>query len=351
MGKSKQLLPKYEENDEEPIKEFMQYHIGGGDVSVSMDDIAIAMSKEVYQKILSYVMATGDEISGLGMCKKQGSVIRVYELIMPKQQNSGSNTELDEEDTSKIITDMVRAGRDMSELRCWWHSHVNMKCFWSATDETTCRKIGQGDWFISIVANKKNRMLARLDIYKPFRLTLDNIEIMVEDNIEFIIPQSIKDEIEEKVSPKSYYQTGQRWNQNTGYNYFGSDWWNKKTHGKKDGSFKKGTRTLRWNKQDRTLEVFDEKRKEWVSEADSNRRDYQAELEILTKDVPTPPLAEWDGEMVITNGMETFKPCNDGRKFGDVPPTEIFEYCKGAERDVPLCKSCAYKKECDMFFV
>ncbi len=121
MGKKKHNLPALEDKRDEPISEAMQYHIGGGEVSVSMDDITVAMPKTVYQKLISYVMATGDEISGLGMCKKQGSIIRIYELIMPKQQNSGSTTELDEADVSKIVTDMVRNGRDLSELRMWWH--------------------------------------------------------------------------------------------------------------------------------------------------------------------------------------------------------------------------------------
>ncbi len=229
-----------------------------------------------------------------------------------------------------------------------------MKCFWSGTDETTCRKIGQGDWFLSIVANKKRNMLARLDIYKPFRLTLDNIEIAVEDDIAFVIPQEIKDEIAEKVSTR-YYNT----NQNFGRNYYGDnhnswdkeDWWNKNTKEKKDGSFKRGTRTIRWNKTTRTLEVFDVIKNEWVSEVESIRNDYQAELDVIAQCSDTPTPAKWDVDKVVINDGETFKPCNDGRKFGDVPPPEVFEYCKGADRNIPLCGSCAYKKECDLFFI
>ena len=328
--------------------EKVSYSVSGGQVSVSLDDIVVAMPKPIYQKLMYYIMATTDEISGLGMCRKEGSRITIYELIMPKQENTGASTEIDEEDLSKIITDMVRANRDMSELRLWYHSHSNMKCFWSGTDEATCRKIGQGDWFLSIVANRKKQLLARLDIYKPFHIILDQIEVVVEDDITFEIPQEIKDEVEQKVSCKNY---GRNQFGCGGYqrNWGENDWWNKKK--KKDDTFQKGPRTFRWNKTLRQLEVFDEDKKEWVAEVEMARKDYQAELDLIVKECETPAPAKWDGEKVVMNSGDTFKPCNDGRKFGDVPPEEVFEYCKGSERNVPLCGSCSYKKECDLFFI
>jgi len=197
--------------------------------------------------------------------------------------------------------------------------------FWSGTDDKCCDKLGGGDFSVSIVANRKKKLLGRVDIYKPFRVTISGIDIVVEDTVSFVIPQSIKDEVEEKVDTR-----------------FGGLWKNRSRSVDREDY----TKDNLYERQLSNLRKWDYLSGRWVA---WNRETMNWEKEVLEdKDVEVYD-GEWDAkrqEVVLADG-DTFCPISDTRKFGDVPPEEVFILCKGDT--VVSCGVCVYRKECDEF--
>ena len=101
------------------------------------------------------------------------------DLFLPKQVCSPGGTELDQESVATLIMEIDRAGADAGKLRLWFHSHGSMDVFWSQTDETCISNLANGDYVLSLVTNKRGSTLARLDIFKPVRLTVDHVPVSV----------------------------------------------------------------------------------------------------------------------------------------------------------------------------
>ncbi|MHA1169635.1 MAG: hypothetical protein ACTSRU_17545 [Candidatus Hodarchaeales archaeon] len=211
-------------------------------------------------------------------------------------------------------------------------SHAEMDIFWSATDDKCCEKLGGGDFTISIVANRNKKMLGRLDIYKPFPVTISGIDIKIEDEIVFDIPQDIQDEVDEKVSRRvTYYNRG-------GY-YGGLYRTEKKANCGAEFLDRDGLKK-RYNSDKYAFEAYDEEKKEWVLE-----RDFYNSVEV--QDGKKQNAIFVDGMVYMEDGR-TFNPAKDNRIFGDVPPPEMLDVCEGEH--IKLCKDCAYRVECLAYF-
>jgi len=212
--------------------------------------------------------------------------------------------------------------------------------FWSGTDDTCCEKLGGGDFTVSIVLNKAKQFLGRIDIYKPFPITISGIKIVVEDSAELAIPQAIKDEVEEKVNARVIQRTGWPWDKQG----FGNRKdYNEAIAFEQDGLLK------RYSFIHTCMEVFDEVKREWIKEVEytgpnckrkeSEKKDTETDIDYYYNNG-----AVWNGTHVELKSGETFDPLTDRRKFGEVPPQEIFELCQG-ER-MGMCAECVYMKEC-----
>ncbi|MHA1169636.1 MAG: hypothetical protein ACTSRU_17550 [Candidatus Hodarchaeales archaeon] len=123
--KKKKLLPNLLDFNEEPADvEKMSTVVSSPGHDVSIGSVSIVMSKDIYQKLMYYVMATTDEISGLGICAWDNESIRVEEIFLLKQENTSASTELDDEEVSKLMNQLIRNGKDVSGLRFWWHKEA-----------------------------------------------------------------------------------------------------------------------------------------------------------------------------------------------------------------------------------
>jgi len=322
--RKKKALPSILEHEEEQEK--MRMVVSGGNLEMEIKDLTIVLPKPIYQQIIHYTMATEDEISCLGMCRWDNKEIRVYELFLPKQVNSTGSTLLDEDEAAKILTNLIRAGRNPAELRLWFHSHGNMGVFWSGTDDDCCKTLGVTDFSVSIVGNRKKKLLGRVDIYKPFHLTISGVDIAVEDEVDFTIPQRIKDEVDEKVEKKTYWTRKE-------YDGYSNGQYCTPTYSKKGGLERK------FNWVEKVWEVYDKEKKAWVEEDEYYRNLLTAENETIA--------GEWDGEQVALKDGSTFCPKTDKRKFGDVPPTVMFDICMETG---DICLKCVYRTECDAYF-
>jgi predicted RNA-binding Zn-ribbon protein involved in translation (DUF1610 family) len=137
----------------------------------------IKFENEAYKKLLFYVNNCDVEISGYGKSRVEKDEIIVEDVIIIKQKCTGTQTDIDDKATFEFFKERLDAGEDVKSWNVWWHSHVNMGVFWSATDENTAKNLSSGgNYLISIVANKRGEYLGRVDIFpknnSPFEIKI-----------------------------------------------------------------------------------------------------------------------------------------------------------------------------------
>ena len=163
----------------------------------------VILSTKAHLQYKYYVDLIDYEISGVGLVEKQdGGILYVTELFLLNQTVTGTETRLHKDDVIKFMMEkMEDQNFPMEKLRLWWHSHVNVDTFWSSTDSGTINNLDldlpEDNWWLSIVANKSGKRRARVDTYAPFRLTVDNINVELGDDLELM--EEIANEIEAKV--------------------------------------------------------------------------------------------------------------------------------------------------------
>ena len=148
-------------------------------------DIGIFIDGEAWAKLRHWVKLSGDnEVSCLGLIDelKDGeriTALLVSEIYLLDQKVSGADVELDDKAVANLMIQLATDGIDTSRLRCWIHSHAGMKTFWSSTDEECCSQLANNSYSVSIVTNLRGDLLSRIDIYNPFRVTLNKVPIQI----------------------------------------------------------------------------------------------------------------------------------------------------------------------------
>jgi len=160
----------------------------------------IYITTQAYLKLKYYTQAVEGEISGLGTGHKIDlNNVLIDNIYCFKQESSATATDLDKADVANFYQKMQNDGKDISEIRVWWHSHGKMEAYFSATDDETIKNSFQCDNFlISVVINRELTMKGRVDIFEPFKYELNaNVEILLEDTK---LKTEIDKEVEEKVN-------------------------------------------------------------------------------------------------------------------------------------------------------
>ena len=148
-----------------------------------MDNIVIG--REAYDKIMYFVHKAKFEISGLGNVQVIDGVPTVTDIILLKQENDPTETEMDADAVAKAVYDHHVSGME-GELKFWWHSHVNMGVFWSATDKDTIKELTQNGWFIHGVFNKKNEYkcaYSNFDEISKEPIFIDNLDLQIAESM------------------------------------------------------------------------------------------------------------------------------------------------------------------------
>lgn len=166
----------------------------------------IYMRPEVMQKVMAYYRLIDDvhkgaEISGLGLVQDWEGDLLVHDFMLFKQEVTAGDTELDPAELAAWLSDMLTTGLDPELVRLWWHKHPIQG--WSTIDDANIERMNNENWLLSLVHTPQG-LLARLDLYKPFRCTLDNLQIMELTEKNTTLDETIKTEIKEKVSRKNY---------------------------------------------------------------------------------------------------------------------------------------------------
>ncbi len=155
---------------------------------------------EIEQKIHDYVCSVESEIAGMGSVTigEDGNAT-VEEVMIYEQEVTGGTADLSSQAIARWQSELVRAGGSPKKWRLWWHSHNTMAAFFSKRDTDTIDDSNEADWMISLVVNKKREREARLDLYRPFRVKLEKLEIKIEGGIQYALPAAIIAEVAEKV--------------------------------------------------------------------------------------------------------------------------------------------------------
>ena len=157
------------------------------------------LSAEAERQLRVWTQAAKGEFSCFSVTEiDESGAIVVKKFFLPEQICTESHTSPDRESMGMLMTELVKGGYDVSDLRCWAHSHADMDCFWSSEDADTIEQMDNGDWLISIVTNKAGHFRARLDLYHPWRITVDQIKLGFLSSVER--DDALEKELHEKVN-------------------------------------------------------------------------------------------------------------------------------------------------------
>ena len=142
-------------------------------------DFTIIIPFLVREKIQHWVDKADKEVSGLGdaWIDYDKKVVTITNAFMLKQECTASDTELDDKAVAEA---MFQAHQDEQagikrNIKFWWHSHVDMGVFWSATDVQAMHELSEQSWFVNVVFNKKRHMLGAISY--PFRTEAAGMEM------------------------------------------------------------------------------------------------------------------------------------------------------------------------------
>lgn len=159
----------------------------------------LIIPKAIEERIHGYAMSVESEIAGMGKVRVENNdSIIVEEVMIYEQEVTGATADLSTKSLAKWQSDIVKAGGSPKQWKLWWHSHDNMPAFFSGRDVATIDGQTEGEWLISLVVNKKREREARLDLYRPFRMYMDKLEIEIQGEA-YTIPADIAREVAEKV--------------------------------------------------------------------------------------------------------------------------------------------------------
>jgi len=144
------------------------------------------------------------EVSGLGKVRQIDGELVVSDVILLEQTNSAAETEICDKAIGKAMFEL----KDVEgHLNFWWHSHVNMSCFWSGTDHAAIRQLGKHGWVIATVFNKndeyKTAYYQKGDGFMP-SLFINDLETSFGDTVTKEQESEWQKELNEKCKTKKY---------------------------------------------------------------------------------------------------------------------------------------------------
>lgn len=165
--------------------------------------IKVKFTLPAYQKLKLYISNVDDEVGGLGYVKVKGQTLTVYDIVLLPQEVSAASTTLLQASIAKYLDNRIKNNLPIEDIHVWWHSHGLMGANWSAIDDQTIEDFNtereDNNWLLSIVGSQAGEMVIRLDIFSPFRITLDELKWELDLSANPELRKAIKKEIKEKV--------------------------------------------------------------------------------------------------------------------------------------------------------
>jgi len=134
-------------------------------------DIRVQIDALAWTKFMTWVELAKGEVSAFGIVEQRFNRLIVTDFVLLDQVCTSTETDIDPKALSQLMQDV----EDPSMLRCWAHSHADMKVFWSGTDEATIAGLSNDEWMLSLVVNKDHDAMMRLDVYHPAHIHVDDV--------------------------------------------------------------------------------------------------------------------------------------------------------------------------------
>lgn len=168
--------------------------------TIAQSPLAVKIQHDTFAILRAYVEAAPGEMTLLGTAQhdRVHNEIQIERLLLPEQFSSAGHTEVSEEALAQLLVEAVSQGVDTAHLRVWAHSHGAMEAFFSAVDEVCIQSaFPQADWVLSLVTNHAGQTKARLSLYSPVRLDIDDLPIGV--GLPPDLEETIRQEVELRV--------------------------------------------------------------------------------------------------------------------------------------------------------
>jgi len=140
------------------------------------------------------------EVSMLGLVDEVDGQPCIADLFLVKQTCTPASTDMDQENVAKLMVELAAKGQS-DQLRAWVHSHGTLDVFWSNQDDFTIEDLAGNPYLVSVVVNKAGLVKARVDLFKPVRVTVDEVpvEVLIPDmGLESECEKEFKDKVTEE---------------------------------------------------------------------------------------------------------------------------------------------------------
>lgn len=157
------------------------------------DQPVVFIELEAIRKIFSFATLSPGEITGWGNVERKGNHFRISEVFILKQRARKDRVDEDPLALNEYLGNCL----DPSKIKFQWHSHGDLPVFFSSQD----REIVKGystDFLISMVVNRRCDYLCRLDIFRPFELSI-KVPLFVILPIQKEVIEFCQKEVKEKV--------------------------------------------------------------------------------------------------------------------------------------------------------
>lgn len=170
-------------------------------------DFKLFVPDPIWKKIHYWIHKSDHEVSGFGSLDwdEDTNVFTVRDVILLQQKVGPTSAEIDPLALNKA---MYEQRDEPNGLKWHWHSHVDMPVFWSGDDMEIIRSLGQQDWILASVFNKRNEsrtaFLTQVQIFeRPHDVFVDEIPTKIVDSISPELAAQLDREYTEKVSPEN----------------------------------------------------------------------------------------------------------------------------------------------------
>ena len=143
-----------------------------------------------------------NEISGLMTAiPQEDGRIEVGNVEILKQENTGTNTELDGDAVSEYMMKYGMKYNNPNMKFVWWHSHHTMGAFWSGTDTNEIEAWRNKSYSLALVINLKEEYLFRVSFWQnsglPIEQHIDTTLTIERETPKINITKAMKKQYEE----------------------------------------------------------------------------------------------------------------------------------------------------------
>jgi len=169
-------------------------------MKLTSDIRRVWMDPAAHEKLWAWTRMAKGEVSMLGLVEEIEGQPCISDLFLVKQTCTPASTDMDQGDVAKLMVEL--AAKDQSDqLRAWVHSHGTLDVFWSTQDDSTIEDLAGDPYLVSVVVNKAGKVKARVDLFKPVRVTVDEVpvEVLIPDmGLESHCENEFKDKVTEE---------------------------------------------------------------------------------------------------------------------------------------------------------